>query len=99
MKTSTKKLDDRQTNHKKRPTNTTYSQQQAFYPRTVNLTDIIFTKEEQELLDLGAQYSIQQPFRKYWTNLIIETERAIRLLDAKIQDAFRLMAAKKLKQI
>ena len=37
--------------------------------------------------------------RKYWTNLIVETEGAIRLLDAKIQDAFRLMAAKKLKQI
>jgi len=51
------KLDNLQTNHKKRPTITTYSQQQAFYPSTVNLTDIIFTKEEQELLDLGAQYS------------------------------------------
>jgi len=55
--------------------------------------------EEQELLDLGTQYSIQQLFRKYWTNLIVETERAIRLLDAKIQDTFRLMAAKKLKLI
>jgi len=48
---------------------------------------------------LGAQYSIQQRFRKYWINLIIETERAIRLLDAKIQDTFRLMVATKLKQI
>jgi len=92
-------LDDLQVNHKKRPTNTTCSQQQAFYPRTVNLTDIIFTKEEQELLDLGTQYSIQQPFRDYWSNLIVETEMAIRLLDARIQDAFRLMAVKKLKQI
>jgi len=94
-----KKLDDLQANHKKRPTNTTCSQQQALYPCTVNLTDIIFTKVEQELLDLCAQYSIQQPLRTYWTNLIVETERAIRLLDARIQDAFHLMAAKKLKQI
>jgi len=45
------------------------------------------------------QYNIQQPFKTYWTNLIIETEQAIRLLDTRIQDAFRFMAAKILKQI
>jgi len=54
-------LDDLQANHKKRPTDTTCSQQQAFYPRTANLTDIIFTREEQELLDLDAQYSSSKP--------------------------------------
>ena len=94
-----KKLDELQANPKKWPTNTTTSQQQAFYPHTLNLTDISFTNEEQELRDLGAQYTIQQLLRTYWINLIVETERAIRLLDARIQDAFHLMAAKKLKQI
>ena len=94
-----KKLDDLQANRNKRPTNTTCGQQKSFYPRTVNLTDISFTKEEQELLDLGAQHSIQQPLKRYWNNLIVETERAIRLLDTRVQDAFRLMATKKLKQI
>jgi hypothetical protein len=94
-----KKLDDLQANRSKRPTNTTRGQKQTFYPRTVNVTDIIFTKEEQELLDLGAQHSIQRPLKTYWNNLIIETESAVRLLDTRVQDAFRLLATKKLKQI
>jgi hypothetical protein len=75
-------MQQQQTNRNKRPTSTTYGQRQAFYPRTVNLTDIIFTKEEQELLDLGAQHSIQQPLKTYWNNLNInlnlETELANR---------------------
>jgi hypothetical protein len=56
----------------------THNQQQRFYPRTVNLTNVAFTKEELELLDLGMQFNIQQPLNSYWTNLIIETEQAIR---------------------
>jgi hypothetical protein len=65
----------------------------------VNLSNIVFTKEEQELLDLGLQYNIQQPLKSCWINLIIEIEQAIRLLDTKLEDAFCLMATKKLKQI
>ena len=99
-----KKLDSLQEDgnkHSKHPNNKplTHNQQHRFYPRTVNLTNIIFTKEEQELLDLGLQYNIQQHLKSCWTNLIMETEQVIRLLDTKLQDAFRLMAAKNLKQI
>jgi hypothetical protein len=43
--------------------------------------------------------SIAQPLKKYWTNLIIETEQAIKLLDVKMQQPFRILATKKLKQI
>jgi len=74
-------------------------QQQNFHPCTINLTNITFTKEEQALLDLGLQYNIQQPLKKYWTNLILETEKAIRLLETREQNAFRIMATKKLKQM
>jgi len=35
----------------------------------------------------------------YWTNFILETQHAIKLLDPKFQDANRLMATKNLKQI
>jgi len=35
----------------------------------------------------------------YWTNFILETEHAIKLLDPKFQEANRLMATKNLKQI
>jgi hypothetical protein len=69
------------------------------YPRTVNLTNIQFTDEEQTLLDLGLQYSMRRPTTTTWTNLVLETEHAIRLLDNKLQNPFHIIAAKKLKQL
>ena len=54
------------------------NQHQRFYQCTINLTNIRFTKEEQTVLDYGLQYSLQKPLKTYWTNLIIETERAIK---------------------
>jgi hypothetical protein len=68
-------------------------------PRTINLTSIQFNDEKQKLLDLGLKYSMQKPKTTTWTNLVLETERAIRLLDDKLQDPFRKIAAKKLKQL
>jgi hypothetical protein len=47
----------------KQPSRPDHKQQQNFHPRTVNLTNITFTKEEQALLDLGLQYNIQQPLK------------------------------------
>jgi hypothetical protein len=44
-------------------------------------------------------YSIENKLKTYWNNLLVETERAIKLLDIKLQNPFRTMAAKKLKQI
>ena len=68
-------------------------QQHKFYKRTANLTNIIFTKEELETLDLGLQHSTK-PLTKYWLNLITETENAIKLLDQKQQNAYRILATK-----
>ena len=67
--------------------------------RTVNLTNINFTTEQQKLLDQGKQYCIPRPTETQWTILILETEQAIKLLDPNIQDAYRFMTAKKLTQI
>jgi hypothetical protein len=75
------------------------NQTQEFHSRTVNLTNITFTKEEQETLNLGLQHSIEKPMKTYWMNTITETENAIKLLDSKFQNAFRIMATKKLKQM
>jgi hypothetical protein len=93
-----RKLDSLQVDHDKWSKQPVHSQLQSFYLRTVNLTNITFTKEEQELLDLGIQYNIQ-PLKTGWTNLVLETEQAVRQLDTRLQDAFQFMAAKKLKQI
>jgi hypothetical protein len=51
------------------------------------------------LLNLGLQHSFQKASYTSWKNLIIETERAIRLLDDKLKAPFRLIAANKLKQL
>jgi len=45
------------------------------------------------------EHSIERPLNKYWTTLITETEQAIRKLHSKIQEPYRILAAKKVKQI
>jgi hypothetical protein len=77
-----KKL-DKLMEKQKQPPHPDHKQQQNCHPRTINLTNITFTREERALLDLGLQYNIQQPLKKYWTNLILETEKAIRLLETR----------------
>ena len=47
----------------------------------------------------GLQYNIQQTNKTNWTNLVIETEQAIRLMEPRNQDAYRILATKKLKQL
>jgi hypothetical protein len=76
-----------------------YQQHHKFYSRTINLTKIKFTHEEWSLLNNGLQHSIENPLDKYWTDLIMETEQAIRMLEPKIQSPHRILAARKLKQI
>ena len=91
-----KKLDNLQTQLEKKYK---YSTGHKFFKRTINLTPIEFILEEMELLNTGLQLSIEQPLKHFWNELIIETEQAIRKLEPKSQDAYRLIATKKLKQI
>jgi len=93
-----KKLDNLQATNHKHHKHENRNQLHIFYQRTVNLTNINFTTEEQKLLEQGTQYCIPQPTKTQWTTLILETEQAIKLLDPKIQDAYRFMTAKKLTQ-
>jgi hypothetical protein len=72
---------------------------QHFYPRIKNLTNIRFDKEETQMLNYGLNYCIERPVTAYFTNLLAETERAIKLLDGKMQNTYRLLATNKLKQI
>jgi len=55
-------------------------------------------QEEIWLLNKGMQHSIERLLNKYWTTLIKETEHAIRKLHSKIQEPYRILAAKKIKQ-
>jgi len=42
---------------------------------------------------------MERQLKTYWSNLLVETERALKLLDTKLQTSYRIMAAKKMKQI
>jgi len=94
-----RKLDKLQREKQTKRKTDTHHQRTQFYTRTVNLTNIRFSQDEFVLLNNGLQYSIEKPLRKYWTDLISETEKAIRMLDSKMQAPFRILATKKLKQI
>jgi hypothetical protein len=93
-----KKLDNI-LNTKPRNNNRTYQTdgQHRFHDRIRNLADIELSQEEQKLLSLGMNYSTERAPHPYAIMLAAETEQAFRHLDNKIQDAYRHLAAKKLK--
>ena len=93
------KLDRLQAKHRQQ-TRTPYNQkQQQFNPRIKNLTNVKITKEETKLLNYCLQYSIEKSLTTYFTSLITETEITIKLLDTKLKNSYRIIAANKLKQI
>ena len=52
----------------------------------------MFNQEEMELLNTGMKHSIEQPLNHYWNDLIIETEQAIKKLEPKTQEVYRIIA-------
>jgi hypothetical protein len=96
-KNSTKKLDPLtkliQTTH-----NTTWKTH-AFHSRVINLSSVKFTGEQIRTLALGPSHAIEKDPQHYVSELIIDTENSIRQLDPKMQNTFRYLATKKIKQI
>jgi len=70
-----------------------------FQSRLINLTNKKFTREQIQTLSLGSNYAIEQEPKQYIIELIIDPENAIRLLEPKIQNTYRYLAAKKIKHI
>jgi hypothetical protein len=68
-------------------------------PRLINLTNVTFTREQTHTLTRGPNYALENDPKRYANELIIDTENAIRQLEPKIQDTFRHMASRKIKQI
>jgi hypothetical protein len=69
------------------------------HARIINLTDNTFNHEHLHTLSLGPNYATEKDPKHYINDLIIETENAIRHLDPKIQNTYRHMATKKIKQL
>jgi hypothetical protein len=67
--------------------------------RVVNLTNVTFTQEQIKTLEMGPQYAVERNPKCYINELIIDTENAIRNLQSSMQNTFRHLAAKKIKQI
>jgi hypothetical protein len=42
---------------------------------------------------------MERPLKTYWTNILVETKRDIKLLHTKLQNSHRFMAAMKMKEI
>jgi hypothetical protein len=56
-----------------------------FHPQLIKLTHVKVTKEQLNTLSLGFNYAIAKDPKYYINELIIDTEDAIRHVDAKIQ--------------
>jgi tRNA U34 5-carboxymethylaminomethyl modifying enzyme MnmG/GidA len=68
-------------------------------PRLINLANITFTREHTHTLTMGPNYALEKDPKGYANELIMDTENAIRQLEPKIQNTFRYMASKKIKQV
>jgi hypothetical protein len=87
-------MNERQTYNKE-----AHNNQHIFYQRTINLTNALFSQEEEKILDLGLDYAIERPITHNIRQTIVETEYAIQQLEENLRDRYRMMEHKKLKQI
>jgi hypothetical protein len=55
-----------------------------------------FNNGETKLLKLGFSYAFEKPAKLFVSDLIIDTENAVKYLDEKIQNTFRYLAKKKI---
>ena len=85
--------------HGSRNKSTKETMKHAFYTRLVNLTQIKFSNDQINTLNLGFDYAIEKNLKQFINTLIIDTENAIRHLDIRIQNTFRYLTSRKMKQI
>jgi len=99
QKTAQKKLNRLRVTQKK--VNISITNQHKFYPRVVNLTDIPFTQDEEDLLGKINKYNlpVNPNCNKNITELIFETETALLYVDKDNRDKIRYAAANKLEKI
>jgi len=94
-----KKLDHLLQKQPKQSTPPQHNDKHQFYTRVKYLTNVRLNIEEMYLLKYGLNDSTERPISSYIANLTAETERAIKLLDVKVQNEYRIMATNKLKHI
>jgi hypothetical protein len=80
-------------------THNTEKKAHTFHSRVINLTNINFTREQINTLALGPIYAVEKALKHYISELIVDTENAIRQMEPNMQKTFRYLATKKIKQI
>ena len=70
----------------------------TFHSRLINITNTKFTNEQINTLTLGFNYAVEKDPKYYFNDLIIDTRNVIRYLDTKVQNTFRYLATRKIKQ-
>ena len=70
-----------------------------FYTRVKNMTNVIFNKDETDLLEKGLNYALEKPVKQFLQDLIIDTDNAIVQLDDNDQNTYRFLASKKITQL
>jgi predicted transcriptional regulator len=79
------------------PTNTT--PKYTFHKRLINLTNVDFNIEQIRTLNLEFHCAIEKHPSNFINTLIVETETAVRHLDPSLQNTYRHLAFKMIKQI
>jgi hypothetical protein len=95
--TLNKKLDTLMTKKKRIHNNST--KKSIAQQKIINLTSMKLTQEQTQTLNLGPNNALELEPKKYITELMIDTENAIRYLDPRMQNTYRHMAMKHIKQI
>jgi len=67
--------------------------------RIINLSHKILTNEQMKVLKLGPQITMNQKTNRHKNAVIIEAEKAIRLIENKRPNTYRYLAPKRIKQI
>jgi hypothetical protein len=71
----------------------------SFYTRINNFSNTSFSNEETKILELGLNCAIERSTKTFLQDLIIDTDNAIKQLDRIVQNIYRFLACKKIKQI
>jgi len=74
-------------------------QKHTFYPRVINNTNIQFTPYEENIMQKGLKYNINQKPKNWINTLAIEAETALTLLPPQHQDPMRFLIARNIESL
>jgi hypothetical protein len=90
---------DKKLDHLRKTQSYTPHSTQSFYPRLINNTDILFSKNELNLLHKGLKYNLHTKPKDWVQNLALEAETAITHLPTNEREVYRKLVANEIQKI